>query len=171
MLKITGAALLMNPTKPHAKNLRKGRVSQPNQAYLITAVTANRKKVFADFYPARLLIHCLRQQHDLGQVESLAFVVMPDHLHWLMVLQAGASLSEVMRRVKGGSAYLINACRRQHEVSVEIKPLWQEGFHDHALRSEEDMRRTARYLVANPLRAGLVSKIGDYPHWDAKWLL
>ena len=161
----------MKPTKPHAKNLRKGRVSQPNQAYLITAVTENRQKVFADFYPARILIDCLRQQHDLGHVESLAFVVMPDHLHWLMILQAGASLSEVMRRVKGGSAYLINSCRRQHEVSVEVKPLWQEGFHDHALRREEDMRRTARYLIANPLRAGLVSKIGDYPHWDAKWLL
>jgi len=28
----------------------------------------------------------------------------------------------------------------------------------------------ARYIVANPLRAGLVERIGDYPLWDATWL-
>ncbi|MFV3290267.1 transposase, partial [Pseudomonas sp. NY11955] len=28
----------------------------------------------------------------------------------------------------------------------------------------------ARYIVANPIRAGLVSRVGDYPHWDAVWL-
>jgi hypothetical protein len=28
----------------------------------------------------------------------------------------------------------------------------------------------ARYIVANPLRAGLVEHLGDYPHWDAVWL-
>jgi len=28
----------------------------------------------------------------------------------------------------------------------------------------------ARYIVANPLRAGLVESVRDYPHWDAIWL-
>ncbi|MBB5859537.1 hypothetical protein GGR69_001194 [Xanthomonas arboricola] len=28
----------------------------------------------------------------------------------------------------------------------------------------------ARYLIANPLRAGLVARVGDYPFWDAIWL-
>ncbi|PJA25166.1 MAG: IS200/IS605 family transposase, partial [Alphaproteobacteria bacterium CG_4_10_14_0_2_um_filter_63_37] len=28
----------------------------------------------------------------------------------------------------------------------------------------------ARYLVANPLRKGLVEEIGQYPHWDAIWV-
>ena len=44
------------------------------------------------------------------------------------------------------------------------------GLHDHAVRSDEDFRALARYVVANPLRAGLVSQIGDYPLWDAAWL-
>ena len=48
--------------------------------------------------------------------------------------------------------------------------LWQKGFYDHGLREEEDLKDIARYIVANPLRAGLVEKIGDYPHWDAMWL-
>jgi len=28
----------------------------------------------------------------------------------------------------------------------------------------------ARYIVANPIRAGLVDNIGQYPYWDAVWL-
>jgi REP element-mobilizing transposase RayT len=49
-------------------------------------------------------------------------------------------------------------------------PVWQRGFHDHALRRDEDIVRVARYIVANPLRAGLVSRIGDYPLWDSVWV-
>jgi len=32
------------------------------------------------------------------------------------------------------------------------------------------VQATARYIVANPLRAGLVERLGDYPLWDAVWL-
>jgi len=32
------------------------------------------------------------------------------------------------------------------------------------------LRRVARYVVANPMRAGLVKQIGDYPLWDAIWV-
>jgi REP element-mobilizing transposase RayT len=49
-------------------------------------------------------------------------------------------------------------------------PRWQEGFHDHALRREEDLRDIARYIVLNPVRAGLVRNIREYPLWDAVWL-
>jgi putative transposase len=48
--------------------------------------------------------------------------------------------------------------------------LWQRGFYDHALRKDEDVLKLARYIVANPIRAGIINKIGDYPLWDAVWL-
>jgi len=48
--------------------------------------------------------------------------------------------------------------------------LWQKGYFDRALRREEDLKAMARYIVANPLRAGLVEHIGQYPLWDAIWL-
>jgi hypothetical protein len=48
--------------------------------------------------------------------------------------------------------------------------VWQSGFHDRALRQEEELQTIARYIVANPLRAGLVKRVGDYAHWDAMWL-
>ena len=90
--------------------------------------------------------------------ETMAFVVMPDHVHWLMQLKDGASLGEAVRRFKA-------------RVSLALRfSVWQRGFHDHALRQDEDVVTVARYIVANPVRAGLVQRMGDYPHWDAAWL-
>jgi hypothetical protein len=38
------------------------------------------------------------------------------------------------------------------------------------VRSDEDVQAIARYIVANPIRAGLVKRVGDYPFWNAIWL-
>ncbi len=143
---------------PHSKDLRKGRHSEPNRIYLITTVTENRVPIFKNFYTARTLIQLLKNEQQLGRANTLAFVVMPDHLHWLMELTGPTDLSQIIQSVKTLSAKQFG------------RPFWQDGFHDHALRKEEDIRAIARYIVANPLRAGLVKHIGDYPHWDAIWL-
>ena len=49
--------------------------------------------------------------------------------------------------------------------------LLQRGFHDRAIRKQDDLVAVARYIVANPLRAGIVDSIRNYPLWDAKWLV
>ncbi len=88
---------------------------------------------------------------------------MPDHLHWLIQLQE-IPLPKLVLQLKSRSAISIDKARN---ASGRV---WQKGFHDHALRKEEGLTATARYIVANPLRAGLVQRVGDYPHWDAIWL-
>jgi REP element-mobilizing transposase RayT len=90
---------------------------------------------------------------------------MPDHLHWLVVLGEQETLASLVRSLKSFTGRLVNMRR-----GAPGTPVWQAGYHDHAVRAEEDIRAVARYLVANPLRAGLVSDIGAYPHWDAIWL-
>ncbi|MBU1419857.1 MAG: transposase [Proteobacteria bacterium] len=147
----------------HSQDLRRGRYSQHGQYYLLTAVTSRRQTVFQDFTAARICIHALRMQHEKGTVRSLAFVVMPNHFHWLIEL-GQTDLGAVMKAVKGQSARLIN------EHAGTSGTLWQTGYHDHGLRRDEDLVAAARYLVANPLRAGLVESLWMYPHWDAVWL-
>ncbi|GAB4346348.1 MAG: transposase [Gammaproteobacteria bacterium] len=149
----------------HGRDLRKGRVSIGGQVYLLTTVTLYRRPVFADLALGRCVVRALKRVSNAGAAESLAFVVMPDHVHWLIALCEQARLESVMRSFKAGSAKLVN-----ERLGRKGVPLWQRGYHDHALRREEDLQRVARYLVANPLRAGLVERIGDYPLWDAIWL-
>jgi putative transposase len=148
---------------PHSARLRAGRFSEPQRIYLLTATTENREMLFSDFTVGRIVVAELKAAQQDGLAESLAWVLMPDHLHWLIALQQG-SLSELMRRIKGRSAKRVNA------LSGRQGKLWQDGFHDRALRREEDVLPAARYIVANPLRAGLVNRVGDYPLWDSVWL-
>ncbi len=42
-------------------------------------------------------------------------------------------------------------------------PIWQAGYFEHVLREDEDTRRVAAYILANPVRAGLVVNPEDYP--------
>ena len=151
--------------KPHSHQLRTGRVSEPNRIYLLTTVCNNREPLFFDIALGRVIVRSMRHHHEYGFVGSLAFVVMPDHLHWLVELSFGITLSRLMQSFKSYTAREIN-----HRSNTPGKRIWQPGYHDHALRGDEEVLHTARYIVANPLRAGLVNRLGDYPLWDAVWL-
>ncbi len=129
----------------------------------MTTVTDRRQAVFTDFRAARLAIGALRECDRANECDTLAFVLMPDHLHWLLTLRR-APLDAVVRRAKSLAARRINAWRETPGAR-----LWQSGFHDHAVRREEDIVAIARYVVANPVRAGLVRSVRDYAHWDAAW--
>ena len=144
-------------------NLLKGRFSEPNRAYFVTTVTHRRQPVFLDLYCARDLVHCIKQIHESNRVVSLSWVIMPDHFHWLVQLNDPV-LSEVMNELKGMSSRKIN-----QRLGVGGK-LWQKSYFDRATRDGEDIREVARYIVANPLRAGIAGNIDEYPHWDAIWL-
>ena len=143
--------------------LRLGRHSEAGRPYLLTTTTYRREPLLNNFHLARLLVTELRAADAEGWVSSLAWVVMPDHMHWLIELRAG-SLDILMRRIKSNSSRHIN--RHMGRTGA----VWQPGFHDRAIRREEDLQAVARYILGNPLRAGLVEHIGDYPLWDACWL-
>ena len=146
-------------------DLLKGRVSLPGQAYHITTNIEGRQPLFQDFENGRLLVNEMRQLNDAKLLNSFAWVIMPDHLHWLFQLNEPLNLSELVKKLKARSSLIINA-RIGRQGSI-----WQRGFHDHAIRDDEDLRNVARYIIANPLRAELVKHIGDYPLWDAIWLI
>ncbi len=146
------------------QDLTTGRYSETGRAYSLTMVTDKRIPYFKDFAKARYLINEMRKLHEIELLESSALVLMPDHLHWLLIVNE-TELSEVVRIFKGKSSFYLKKSF-QHNGAF-----WQRGFYDHALRKEEGLRAAARYIVANPLRAGLVETIGDYPYWDAVWVV
>jgi REP element-mobilizing transposase RayT len=111
-----------------------------------------------------MLVGEFRFQHEVACATTLAYVVMPDHFHWLVQLLRGAELAGVVQSVKG------RAASRMNRVTGRAgSRLWQSGFHDHAVRREEDLRALARYIVENPVRAGLVRSVANYALWDSVW--
>jgi putative transposase len=150
--------------KPGHAALRKGRVSVSNGIYLVTATTINRTRAFENFHAACAAAHCFEDGRVLKNAAMLAWVLMPDHAHWLIETSKHDVLGNIFNRIKSASA------RQANRVLQRKGALWSAAYHDHALRAEDDLPDTARYVVANPLRAGLVKSLGDYPFWNAIWL-
>ena len=148
--------------KPHSRRLRNGRHSEVGRIYHIRLVCKGRATLFEEFEKGRVVVEAMRQVAP--DAATLAYVVMPDHVHWLMSLKEGAALSTAVQKLKSLST------RKLHHYRGVKGPIWHSGFYDRAIGREDDLPAIARYIVANPLRAGLVASIRDYPLWDAVWL-
>ncbi|MFV3292483.1 REP-associated tyrosine transposase [Pseudomonas sp. NY11955] len=148
---------------PHGCLLRRGRCSEPGRLYMLTSVTYHRRPLFLNLQFARLVIRNLRRADQELHCRSLAWVVMPDHVHWLIELK-NVTLGTLMQRFKSQSSHALR------KAGARVVPIWQAGYHDRALRHDDGVLNVARYIIANPIRAGLVSRVGDYSHWDAVWL-
>jgi REP element-mobilizing transposase RayT len=144
--------------------LRKGRVSMSNRVYHVTTATKQREPFFADPRAACAACHCFENHVLLRDARMLAWVLMPDHAHWLIELGGARTLQGIVGTLKTFSA------RNANRAIGRRGPIWALAFHDHALRDEDGILATARYIVANPLRAALVDRVGDYPYWNSAFL-
>lgn len=149
--------------KPGHKALRIGRYSCLDQIYLVTFTTKGRKPVFADHSMASISVECILESSAWQSSLLLHWVLMPDHWHGLIALGDHISLSSCVARLKGGSA------RSLRLLHPEIEAVWAVGFYDRALRAEEGIAAAAGYIEANPVRAGLVGAIADYPFVGSVW--
>jgi REP element-mobilizing transposase RayT len=144
--------------------LRKGRVSLEGQIYLVTFTTSKRTRLFDNPDLARIACSALSDPRLWQSARLLAWVLMPDHWHGLIELGATGELSRTVQRLKS------NTARRLRIENPDFGPVWEKGFHDRAIRSDESLLYLARYVVCNPVRAELVKRVGDYPYWNAVWL-
>jgi REP element-mobilizing transposase RayT len=147
------------PTRgPHQSNLRKGRVSIPEDCYFITTCTQNRNPLFATGQSSEVLINSLKWLRDQGRIRLLGFVIMPDHMHVAFALGAPstATLADVMQAFK---SFTSHALKRLNGVSE----VWQDGYYDHRLRDRGDFEKRLMYMHDNPVRKGLVKFAGEYP--------
>lgn len=150
--------------KPGYAALRRHRWSAAGAEYFVT--TKLRRPVSGLHEPQ--LIGQLEAQRIRLETERVwrvrSWVVMPDHVHLVMTLGDGATLQECVRLFKGR---LSPSLRNQNLH-------WQDGFHEHRLRSDEDRLPVFLYLLLNPYRAGLIIGSETWPGYycsaeDWKW--
>jgi putative transposase len=86
----------------------------------------------------------------------LAYCFMPDHVHFLV--QGRSESSDGRRLIKLGKQYAGYAYSLKHG-----KKLWQPWGFERVLRDDDASVTVARYIVENPVRAGLAKSVFDYP--------
>jgi REP element-mobilizing transposase RayT len=149
----------MSDGLPHSADLRKHRFSQPGFGYLITKCP-RRPLPFplSDAPAADAIIRSIRWHQERELAHLLAFVVMPDHVHWAFVLGSDRTLGELM---KGFSSVTSREIRCA--MNLPCPHLWQQEYHDQGLRSIEQSWRKVQYIHENPIRRNLCSDPSQWP--------
>ena len=144
---------------PHRASPRWGRFSQPGGCYHVTKCRYRDAPLsLADARVAPILIDSILWHRDRGHAHLLAFVVMPDHVHWLFVLGEERSLDQVLHGFSSVTWRRILGVCASHSPTI-----WEEEYHDHQLRTEERVWATIEYVHGNPVRKGLCERAEDWP--------
>ena len=131
-----------------------------DKTYFITFCTRKRA-VLNEGCRGLVLQTCLAGNGKL--FELYAVVVMPDHVHLMLVPLADhngtISVSEIMQAIKSTSSHRIN------KYLGRTGKVWQDESFDRAMREVENVSGRIEYMIGNPVRASLVESPFDY-----KWL-
>ena len=90
------------------------------------------------------------------RVALIAYCFMPDHLH--LLIESQADDSDARRFIKAAKQYSGFLFKKAFGSQ-----LWQRYGYERTLRDEEATLGVVRYIVENPLRAGIVQSVKDYP--------
>src|SRR5690242_10082128 len=134
-----------------------------NQVYLITARTRNGADVFeseaakATFWD-RFSHYTAMHRFDPWEVSLLV-----NHYHAVGYVPVGIELKEMMRKLYGSVAKLVNDL-----LEVRLVPFWGDwenrDYFDGCLRDETQLIRSYRYVLRQGVRHGVCADYREYPH-------
>lgn len=156
-------------------------------SYFFTLVTEGRQPLFRDAVARDLLGQSIRTVAAAQPFETIAIVLLPDHLHALWRLpRRDADFSTRWKKIKscfsarwrrlGGQEASLSESRQRRGA----RGVWQRRFWEHLIRDEEDLEAHFDYIHFNPVKHGLVSHPRDWMwstfhkyvqlgHYPAEW--
>ncbi|HUU12380.1 MAG TPA: transposase [Terriglobia bacterium] len=169
---------IMKPDRSnhHRRSIRlKGHdYSQPG-AYYLTICTFNRDFLFGDIVSGQMRCNGFGQiaQEEWWRSEKIrrgvemdAWVVMPNHVHGiLMITQITAgtarrapTMGRFGRPISGSLPTIIGAYKSAVSKRInEIRgtpggTVWQREYYEHVVRNDDELNRIREYIATNPLR-------------------
>ena len=144
--------------------MRYRRASIPGATYFFTVNLADRK--------SNLLIDHIEQLRDSVRkvrsahpFESIAWVVLPDHMHAIWTLPEG-DLNFPMRwnQIKGRFSRQISKHEvvRQSRIKKGERGIWQRRYWEHWIRNDDDLARHVDYIHFNPVKHGYARRAVDW---------
>ncbi|MBQ3657881.1 MAG: transposase [Bacteroidales bacterium] len=94
--------------------------------------------------------------YDGDKYNIIAWCIMPNHVHILIMLLKAVSLSEIIHSWKSYSAKQINKLlNRKGQV-------WMMEYFDRFIRDSDHYEKVVNYIHNNPVKAGLVTSPSEY---------
>jgi type I restriction enzyme R subunit len=89
------------------------------------------------------------------------WVIMPNHVHWLVAPLSGYKLEDVLQAIKGFVSVQASG------LGLKAGRLWQAESYDRIVRNREELMRIRTYIAQNPAQAGLAA--GRFAMYRAEW--
>ncbi len=145
----------------------------PGGTYFFTLVTASRFPIFRSAQARGILGTIMREQREEAPFETIAIVLLPDHMHALWTLPPGdddypnrwkaikAKFTAAWLKAGGEEQPTGDGYRRQRRRGV-----WQPRFMEHTIPDERDLHDHANYIHYNPVKHGHVRCPKEWP-WSS----
>ncbi len=187
-----------NPQKPHRRSIRlKGYDYSQEGAYFVTICTHNKECLFGSIINSQIELNeygheivkgWLRTPELRPNLELDEFIVMPNHLHAIIIIcnrvlqytpttesspgsnsllrLPSQTIGAIIRGFKGASTKQINEMR-----DLPGTPIWQRNYYESIIRTEYDLHRIREYIINNPAKWDLDEEnptnqkfVGAYGH-------
>ena len=102
---------------------------------------------------------------DQKQIAMGRYVIMPDHLHLFVSGPQEFRLDQWGRMLKSELGKVARRSGSYVDSVKQLRPseIWERGLFDHVIRNEESYSEKWEYVRQNPVRAGLVGRVEDWP--------
>ena len=127
------------------------------RTFSITSSIAEKRNLLQSDRSARLFIEVLYHYRAQSKFLLHAFVVMPDHFHAVISVDANISIEQATQLIKGGFAF-----RAGRELGFRA-PVWQKGFSEVRIYESEHCKRALDYIAENPVKRMLARAASDFP--------
>jgi len=163
---------------------RRGRKKLSEESiFFVTTTVVNFTNIFSENTYCDILIHNIKHYQKKFNFTILAYVIMPTHFHWIvMVDKEKGTISDVMRDIKKYSAWdIMEMLEKNNEVKIldifkeegkhhknHKRKFWQKRFDDEVIRDQKMFWTKLKYIHNNPIQAGLTIKPEGYKYSSAR---
>ena len=155
-------------------NQRRRIVDDQKFVHFITFSVYRRRRLLDLDHPKRILLGWLNETLEQFSAWCVGFVVMPDHVHALILFPCLGQLSAFVHSWKRRSSMALHRWYREHAAGYfrqfgEGDRFWQPKYYSFEIYNRRKLEEKLQYLHENPVRAGLVKRAVDWKWSSARW--
>lgn len=138
---------------------RRNKPGNPRDIFFLTFVTKDRQPWITSFNAFKIVLSEMKRLSELLKYKNKAWVILPDHIHWLIVPGVNDYSNIVSAFKRGIGAEL----KRRGQISTGYK-LWQDRFWEETIRDDTQFQKCVEYIHYNPVKHGLVVTPGEWKY-------